>query len=495
MSTPERFCSGQPMQNLSGVDTLPAGDMHDGTFGTGVPLVSAVLCAPQRTLLLCRKLHIRNRRRFFTGAVGVCAVGGVRRAVLARGNGGERRIDPAIRQLRAVLRGRSRKRRKQEMTFRPRLNCMLLYHEGPNLPFSKWARMDDDVDLNNTITPGSAAGTASHEALRISEIRYRRLFEAAQDGVLLIDPNTRKITDANPFMTKLLDYPHDQLVGKELFEIGLVKDERASQEMFRELQENGHVRYEDLPLESQEGGHREVEVVANVYDENGRSVIQCNIRDITVRKNREAHNKLLVAEVNHRARNLLAVVQVIAQQTAKHADQKTFVKRLTERIGGLAASQDLLVENQWQGVEVAKLVRSQLAHLRDLLDQRVLLDGPHLHLKPAAAQGIGMALHELATNAGKYGALSNADGRVLISWGLSAEKSLFSMSWVEELGPAVDPPSHKGFGQKVIENMVEAAVDGTTHIDYGPTGFTWKLDARALDVLELSTLDIVGKRS
>ncbi|WP_395140149.1 PAS domain S-box protein [Armatimonas sp.] len=124
----------------------------------------------------------------------------------------------------------------------------------------------------------------AEEKLRLSEIRYRRLFEAAKDGVLLLDPKTRKITDANPFMTTLLGYSHSELVGKELFEIGLLKDEAASQEMFQKLKSTLQVRYEDLPLESQEGKRQEVEVVANLYDENGHSVIQCNIRDITERK-------------------------------------------------------------------------------------------------------------------------------------------------------------------------------------------------------------------
>ena len=137
----------------------------------------------------------------------------------------------------------------------------------------------------------------AEDKTRVSEIRYRRLFEAAHDGVLLIDPGTRKITDANPFMTRLLGYPHEQLVGKELFEIGLLKDEEASQEMFRNLQRTHEVRYEDLPLESKQGRHQEVEVVASLYQENGRSVIQCSIRDITARKRAEIASNRLAAIV------------------------------------------------------------------------------------------------------------------------------------------------------------------------------------------------------
>ena len=129
--------------------------------------------------------------------------------------------------------------------------------------------------------------TLAEAAHRASEIRYRRLFEAAHDGVLILDPATRMITDANPFMTKLLDYPHKHLVGKELFEIGLLKDEAASREMFQKLKRNHEVRYDDLPLKSKGGRLQEVEVVANLYEEDGRSVIQCNIRDITARKREE----------------------------------------------------------------------------------------------------------------------------------------------------------------------------------------------------------------
>jgi PAS domain S-box-containing protein len=127
----------------------------------------------------------------------------------------------------------------------------------------------------------------SQAAMRSSEIRYRRLFEAARDGILIVDPNTRKITDANPFMSELLGYAHDELLGKELWEIGLLKDERASRAAFRELQKKHFIRYEDLPLQNKAGQRHEVEFVSNLYQENGHKVIQCNIRDITARKKTE----------------------------------------------------------------------------------------------------------------------------------------------------------------------------------------------------------------
>ncbi|HEX3991819.1 MAG TPA: PAS domain S-box protein [Acetobacteraceae bacterium] len=136
-------------------------------------------------------------------------------------------------------------------------------------------------------TQNTADDLAFRVALRQSEIRYRRLFEAAHDGVLILDSVSRKITDANPFMSRLLGYRHEELLGKELWEIGLLKDEQASQAAFRELQNSGQVRYEDLPLESKTGEQREVEIVANRYDEDGKQVVQCNVRDITERKKTE----------------------------------------------------------------------------------------------------------------------------------------------------------------------------------------------------------------
>ena len=119
--------------------------------------------------------------------------------------------------------------------------------------------------------------------LRISELRYRRLFEAARDGILILDAVTLKITDVNPFMTELLGYSHAEFLGKELWEIGLFSDKKASQEAFKELQKTGYLRYEDLPLQATNGKLRDVEFVSNVYEEDSHHVIQCNIRDSTDR--------------------------------------------------------------------------------------------------------------------------------------------------------------------------------------------------------------------
>jgi len=156
--------------------------------------------------------------------------------------------------------------------------------------------------------------------VRVSELRYRRLFEAAQDGILILDPQTRRITEANPYIVQVLGYTREQLIGKELWEIGLLKDETASQVAFRELKRKGFIRYEDLPLETRGGQRREVEFVSNLYDEGGETVIQCNIRDITDRRKADEslraarlklaqHSSLLEKTVTARTRELRATNQ------------------------------------------------------------------------------------------------------------------------------------------------------------------------------------------
>ncbi len=168
-------------------------------------------------------------------------------------------------------------------------------------------RADQKLGNRPTVRPQFAeSGFIDHErgniALKDSEVRYRRLFETAKDGILILDGDTGRITDANPFLQDMLGYSKDELVGKALWEIGPVKNIAASQEAMRQLQNNEYIRYEDIPLETKEGNRKQVEFVSNVYLVDGWRVIQCNIRDITDRKRAEAQalttNGELLALVN-----------------------------------------------------------------------------------------------------------------------------------------------------------------------------------------------------
>jgi PAS domain S-box-containing protein len=205
------------------------------------------------------------------------------------------------------------------------------------------------------------------------------------------------------------------------------------------------------------------------------------LADITERKEREEREHLLMREINHRAKNMLSVVDAIAHQTAAKTPED-FVERFSERIQALSANQDLLIRNEWHGVAAEDLVRAQLAPFADLIGSRIVVRGPKLRLNAASAQAIGLALHELTTNAGKYGALSKNTGRLDVGWWTEGET--FAMSWTERDGPQVSPPQRRGFGTVVMQEMAERSVGGKVVLDYAPSGVTWRLICPAANALE-----------
>jgi PAS domain S-box-containing protein len=213
----------------------------------------------------------------------------------------------------------------------------------------------------------------------------------------------------------------------------------------------------------------------------GRHVFVSIAQDVSDRRAYEERIHLLMREARHRTKNILGLVQVIARHTAT-GDAQDFIDRFTERIRALAVNQDLLVRHEWQRIDVRDLAQVQLGHFADLIGTRINFNGPKLDMNAAAAQAIGLALHELATNAGKYGALSMDAGHVDIGWG--TEGDTFTMNWVERDGPAVSAPKRRGFGTTVIEAMTERSVDGKVELDYAPSGLTWRLTCQAVNAME-----------
>ncbi len=202
-------------------------------------------------------------------------------------------------------------------------------------------------------------------------------------------------------------------------------------------------------------------------------------RDITDRKQRESHVHMLMREIAHRSKNLLAVIQAMARQTATAGGSaKDFETRFTARLESLAGSQDLLVMQDWHGASLRDLALSQLVHYADLIGRRILIEGPDVMLKPEAAQNIGLALHELSTNAAKYGALSDIDGKVHLHWTVVRDKEepLLCMVWRETGGPQVFPPAREGFGHKVLKRIAAHALEGMVALDFAPDGLVWRLE-------------------
>jgi len=228
------------------------------------------------------------------------------------------------------------------------------------------------TDETNRVTPPHTVP----EDLHTSEIRYRRLFESARDGILILDAVSRKITDVNPFMVELLGYSRAEFLGQELWEIGLLKDQEESGAAFRELQEKGYIRYEDLPLETKGGVCREVEFISNVYREDGHQVIQCNIRDITARKHLEAEREQLLI----RAREL----QEAAERANRLKDE--FLATLSHElrtpltaIVGWAAMLGNPMLDQTATLRAVEVIRRsariQMQMIDDLLDASRIITG------------------------------------------------------------------------------------------------------------------------
>jgi diguanylate cyclase (GGDEF)-like protein/PAS domain S-box-containing protein len=223
----------------------------------------------------------------------------------------------------------------------------------------------------------SDKSTRSLEALRTSEVRYRRLFETAKDGIFLLDADTGRITDVNPFLEDLLGYSHTELIGKALWEIGPVKDIHASQEALRNLQKLEYIRYENLPLQTKAGQQVQVEFVSNVYLVDRWRVIQCNVRDITARKQAEeglqtAHDELMasVAELQKRDETMKSLIRLndLLQSCTTQAEAYQVVGLMASELftgdsGGLAIwhapDQDLETVARW-GDETALKARFSL---------------------------------------------------------------------------------------------------------------------------------------
>lgn len=282
----------------------------------------------------------------------------------------------------------------------------------------------------------------------------------------------------NPGAERLYGYTAQEAIGKNFHKLVPPKKQAETQDLLARMAAGESFKLETARV-TKAGVSVEVSVSwapikAPQGAISGAAVIA---RDITERRQRESQIRLLMNEVNHRAKNLLTVVQSIARQTAKDQDAETFTERLNQRIAALAASHDLLVQSNWLGVEIGGLVNVQLAYWMDLLGTRIVAEGPAIRLKPAAAQTLGMVLHELATNAAKYGALSNAEGCIRITWNVGGAS--LRLRWSEHGGPPATPPRRRGFGHAIIVQMVEHTLEAEVHLEYPSSGVVWELVAPA----------------
>ena len=203
------------------------------------------------------------------------------------------------------------------------------------------------------------------------------------------------------------------------------------------------------------------------------------VRDVTDVRQHDAQVHLLMREVTHRSKNLLAIIQAMARQTVKDSlTAADFEVRFSSRLRGLSFSHELLAAQDWHGAALKDLVHGHLQILLEQHGDRVAIAGPAVFIRPEAAQNIGLALNELTSNALRFGALSGPTGNVRLDWSVDADESgprWLHLVWNEYGGRAVQPPSRQGFGHKVMERVVARALDGTATITFAPTGLQWSL--------------------
>jgi len=317
----------------------------------------------------------------------------------------------------------------------------------------------------------------AEEQLREGEAKYRRLFETMDEGYLLAEVMRDaggKVTDvcyveANPAARRQVDA---EFVGRCLSDV-LPEVEPHWFEIPARVLDTGEPVNAELHSEALD---QWFEVSATKIDDDYVAIL---FSDVTERKRDEAERELMLNELNHRVKNMLAVVQSIANQTLRATgDPKAFAEVFGQRIRALSAAHNLLTQERWSGADLRELVMACVSTFVVDGTGRIHPDGPDVRLAPNATVSFVMALHELATNAMKYGALSNEKGRIEISWTVGKDrdgKEMLEITWNEMDGPEVSPPEREGFGRRMLEKGIARELSGEVELDYPPSGLVCRM--------------------
>ena len=278
------------------------------------------------------------------------------------------------------------------------------------------------------------------------------------------------VTDWNTGAEKLYGFSSEEIVGRSI--TLLVPDDRVEEEarIIARIKAGERVETHETVRRHSSGRLLDVSLtVSPIYDADGRIVGASKIaRDITARKEAERVQELLIGELNHRVKNVLATVAAIARQTFTGAqDIETARTAFDARLQSLARAHDLLTRGSWEAASLRTAVSEALSPYPP---EQFDVSGPEVNISPKAVVGLALILHELSTNAAKYGALGVSSGRVTVSWDVSSSDAQLSISWKETGGPQVTPPSRKGFGSRLIEALSSGQLGGHVELNYDVCG-------------------------
>ena len=323
---------------------------------------------------------------------------------------------------------------------------------------------------------------AAEAALTESEQRYRALVDNASDIVATMDLDLR-VTSINPAIERILGYPAEEVIGTRLSRY-VPADQLAMQEKMLQRKFEGveETRYE-TDLLRKDGQRCTVEINSKlILDALGQPIgVHAIARDVTERRNAEARQMLLLRELQHRTKNILAVVQSVVLNTLVGGRSVESAREaIVGRLQAIARAQEFVAAGKSGGAPLRELVEGQLASFAP----RARIDGPVIYAGAPFAQMFALVIHELATNAAKYGSLSVRDGQVFIEWKIQVDGSepRLSFAWSERGGPPVQAPAHQGFGSRLIS----AALSGTPRIAFDSQGFQYKVDVPLAEVVRAS---------
>jgi PAS domain S-box-containing protein len=321
---------------------------------------------------------------------------------------------------------------------------------------------------------------------------------SSSDDAIVSKTLDGRVMSWNAAATRLFGYQPAEMIGHSITRIIPPELHKEEERILAQLREGGHIDHYETVRVAKDGRRIDVSLsVSPLRDKSGRIVGASKIaRDITERRQAEMLQRLLVQELNHRVKNTLATIQAIANQSMRHArNPSDFVSGFSGRVQALARAHDLLSQTRLQGAEIMDLVRDHVL-LGGTGDKRVECAGPTLMLDAQAAMNLALVLHELATNARKYGALSSAAGRLSVTWEIrsNGERHLV-LEWRESGCSNVAVPTERGFGSTLIEQTVKAQ-GGKASISYGADGITGTFTLPLPDLVRPNIgLEVLAPRS
>jgi PAS domain S-box-containing protein len=336
-------------------------------------------------------------------------------------------------------------------------------------------RRFDAEDLRVMTNLGTFAATAYQTLLSLNATQHTAAIVKSSDDAIVSKDLDGVIKSWNSGAERIFGYTAQEVIGKSITILIPPGRESEEPEILLRIRRGERIDHYETVRQCKHGSLINVSLtVSPVKNSQGKIIGASKIaRDITERKRSEAQITMLAREAEHRAKNILATVQATVHLS--QSDTPAGLKHAIEgRIQALANVHRLFVESRWVGAEIQNLVKEELAAYSQDKETRVRIGGPKLLLEPNAAQAIAVILHELATNAAKYGALSVSDGHVQVEWSRQLNGRLV-LRWTENGGPPVRPPTRKGFGTRAIEGMIRSQFKGEARFDWRAAGLACEI--------------------